>query len=177
MSLVSVQSDLFLFVLTFNIGGKVPETQEQTINFYTNTNCTKKYPQKLELKIYLFQVICWFQNRRAKFKRDMEELKKDVEKTSGTAAGPGPSPHHGPPPPMIRPPVCHPASMASLPGLVTSVPGLPPPHPGLGHHLPHPLILHSLAPHLLPTSMASPCRSPIGSPCGSSPPIRVEDSD
>ena len=27
----------------------------------------------------LFQVITWFQNRRAKLKRDMEELKKDVE--------------------------------------------------------------------------------------------------
>lgn len=26
-----------------------------------------------------FQVITWFQNRRAKLKRDMEELKKDVE--------------------------------------------------------------------------------------------------
>lgn len=25
------------------------------------------------------QVITWFQNRRAKMKRDMEELKKDVE--------------------------------------------------------------------------------------------------
>ena len=125
----------------------------------------------------IVQVICWFQNRRAKFKRDMEELKKDVEKTRGSGGVGGPSPHHGPPPPMIRPPVCHPVSMASLPGLVTSVPGLPPPHPGLGHHLPHPLILHSLAPHLLPTSMASPGRSPIGSPCGSSPPIRVEDSD
>ena len=82
MSLVSIQSDLFLFVLTFNIGGKVPETEEQTINFYTNTNCTKKYPQKLELKFTLFQVICWLQKRRAKFKRDMEELKKDVEKES-----------------------------------------------------------------------------------------------
>jgi homeobox protein LBX len=27
------------------------------------------------------QVITWFQNRRAKLKRDMEELKKDVETT------------------------------------------------------------------------------------------------
>lgn len=27
----------------------------------------------------LLQVITWFQNRRAKMKRDMEELKKDVE--------------------------------------------------------------------------------------------------
>lgn len=27
------------------------------------------------------QVITWFQNRRAKLKRDMEELKKDVEST------------------------------------------------------------------------------------------------
>lgn len=27
----------------------------------------------------MFQVITWFQNRRAKLKRDMEELKKDVE--------------------------------------------------------------------------------------------------
>ncbi len=30
----------------------------------------------------LFQVITWFQNRRAKLKRDMEELRKDVECTS-----------------------------------------------------------------------------------------------
>ena len=29
-----------------------------------------------------FQVITWFQNRRAKLKRDMEELRKDVECTS-----------------------------------------------------------------------------------------------
>lgn len=30
--------------------------------------------------LFLFlQVITWFQNRRAKMKRDMEELKKDVE--------------------------------------------------------------------------------------------------
>lgn len=29
--------------------------------------------------IYFVQVITWFQNRRAKLKRDMEELKKDVE--------------------------------------------------------------------------------------------------
>lgn len=28
---------------------------------------------------FFFQVITWFQNRRAKLKRDMEELKKDVE--------------------------------------------------------------------------------------------------
>ena len=27
----------------------------------------------------MLQVITWFQNRRAKLKRDMEELKKDVE--------------------------------------------------------------------------------------------------
>lgn len=27
----------------------------------------------------LLQVITWFQNRRAKLKRDMEEMKKDVE--------------------------------------------------------------------------------------------------
>lgn len=33
------------------------------------------------MKILSFshQVITWFQNRRAKLKRDMEELKKDVE--------------------------------------------------------------------------------------------------
>lgn len=28
---------------------------------------------------FISQVITWFQNRRAKLKRDMEELKKDVE--------------------------------------------------------------------------------------------------
>lgn len=27
----------------------------------------------------IWQVITWFQNRRAKMKRDMEEIKKDVE--------------------------------------------------------------------------------------------------
>ena len=31
---------------------------------------------------FLFQVITWCQNRRAKLKRDMEELRKDVEITS-----------------------------------------------------------------------------------------------
>lgn len=30
-------------------------------------------------KLHITQVITWFQNRRAKLKRDMEELKKDVE--------------------------------------------------------------------------------------------------
>jgi homeobox protein LBX len=30
----------------------------------------------------MLQVITWFQNRRAKLKRDMEELKKDVETIS-----------------------------------------------------------------------------------------------
>jgi len=34
------------------------------------------------IDIYGFQVITWFQNRRAKLKRDMEELRKDVECTS-----------------------------------------------------------------------------------------------
>lgn len=29
--------------------------------------------------MFLSQVITWFQNRRAKLKRDLEELKKDVE--------------------------------------------------------------------------------------------------
>lgn len=32
------------------------------------------------------QVITWFQNRRAKMKRDMEEMKKDVETTKVLAA-------------------------------------------------------------------------------------------
>ena len=32
--------------------------------------------------IFALQVITWFQNRRAKLKRDMEELRKDVECTS-----------------------------------------------------------------------------------------------
>ncbi len=31
------------------------------------------------LYVIIFQVITWFQNRRAKLKRDMEELRKDVE--------------------------------------------------------------------------------------------------
>ncbi|GBL90368.1 Transcription factor LBX1 [Araneus ventricosus] len=32
------------------------------------------------------QVITWFQNRRAKLKRDMEELKKDVEHSAVTSS-------------------------------------------------------------------------------------------
>lgn len=38
------------------------------------------------------QVITWFQNRRAKLKRDMEELKKDVE--SAKILGPHHHHHH-----------------------------------------------------------------------------------
>lgn len=37
------------------------------------------------------QVITWFQNRRAKLKRDMEELKRDME---NTRAVPAILPHH-----------------------------------------------------------------------------------
>lgn len=33
------------------------------------------------------QVITWFQNRRAKLKRDMEELKRDMENTRAGSAG------------------------------------------------------------------------------------------
>jgi len=118
------------------------------------------------------QVICWFQNRRAKYKRDLEELKKDVEK-SPAAGGPMVDPRRGPPPPQLH--------GAPSPG---------PPHP-LGPHLHHPLplphpLLLSMAPHLIPASMAGalhhqqqqqrspPMRSPEPA---DSPPIRVEDSD
>lgn len=99
------------------------------------------------------QVICWFQNRRAKFKRDMEELKKDVEKSPL-------DPRQNIPRPNLPMPVSlhHP--------IPTSLP-LP--------SIPHPLLC--LAPHLLPASIASQCRSPMGSPDACSPPIRVEDSD
>ena len=62
----------------------------------------------------LLQVICWFQNRRAKFKRDMEELKKDVEKTS--QAGPG-QPGHSPGPRPPPPPALGPGHPALPPGL------------------------------------------------------------
>jgi len=118
------------------------------------------------------QVICWFQNRRAKYKRDLEELKKDVEKSP--AGGPMVDPRRGPPPPMHG---------APSPG---------PPHP-LGPHLHHPLplphpLLLSMAPHLIPASMAGalhhhhqqqqPRSPPMRSPePADSPPIRVEDSD
>ena len=119
--------------------------------------------RKINLNI-LFQVICWFQNRRAKYKRDLEELKKDVEKTSQVGP-PGPAPVVRPPPHLPIP-----TSAVSLP----HHPSLSHPHPTL----PHPLILRSLAPHLLAPAMSPPIsRSPIASPCGSSPPIRVEDSD
>ncbi|XP_065367371.1 homeobox protein GBX-2 [Calliphora vicina] len=45
------------------------------------------------------QVITWFQNRRAKLKRDMEELKKDVENTTSqpTSAAAADSPTASPP--------------------------------------------------------------------------------
>jgi len=106
------------------------------------------------------QVICWFQNRRAKFKRDMEELKKDVEKSPlvqdpRDPRGPGIPRSHLPLPVSIHHPI------------PTSLPH----HPSL----PHPLLC--LAPHLLPVSIASHCRSPMRSMDASSPPIRVEDSD
>ena len=123
----------------------------------------------------LLQVICWFQNRRAKFKRDMEELKKDVEKTS--QAGPG-QPGHSPGPRPPPPPALGPGHPALPPGLsFPPPPGLGLQHPGHPALAPHPhLILQSLAPHLLPASLASPQpRSPPSA--SSSPPIRVEDSD
>lgn len=105
------------------------------------------------------QVICWFQNRRAKFKRDMEELKKDVEK-SPLVQDPRDPRGQGMPRPVLPIPVSlHHPIPSSLP------------HPSI----PHPLLC--LAPHLLPVSIASHCRSPMGSPDACSPPIRVEDSD
>ena len=110
-------------------------------------------PYFINVIISHFQVICWFQNRRAKFKRDMEELKKDVEKSPL-------DPRQNIPRPNLPMPVSlhHP--------IPTSLP-LP--------SIPHPLLC--LAPHLLPVSIASQCRSPMGSPDACSPPIRVEDSD
>ena len=129
----------------------------------------------------LFQVICWFQNRRAKFKRDMEELKKDVEKTplphpshhQGGGGGPPqhPSPHHHglPRPPVQFPLGGHPGIPSSLGSLVpTSLAA----HPSL-LLLPH-LILADRAAGLHHHRGASP---PITSPESGSPPIRVEDSD
>jgi len=105
------------------------------------------------------QVITWFQNRRAKFKRDVEEMKKDVEK-----GAPAPISHH------------HPENMMSR------LPPPPPPFPtSLPTSLPHPLPLFCLAPHLMypfhrassPSSPSPPMRSPIAV----SPPIRVDDSN
>lgn len=42
------------------------------------------------------QVITWFQNRRAKLKRDIEELKKDVESVKMMSAAQGTAPHPHP---------------------------------------------------------------------------------
>lgn len=108
------------------------------------------------------QVICWFQNRRAKFKRDMEELKKDVEKSPLVPDPRDPRDPRGQG--MHRPILPIPVSL----------------HHPMPSSLPHPSIPHPflcLAPHLLPVSIASHCRSPMGSPDACSPPIRVEDSD
>ena len=46
--------------------------------------CLIQTPQLLTFFYLCLQVITWFQNRRAKLKRDMEELRKDVEFTSQT---------------------------------------------------------------------------------------------
>ena len=140
-------------------------------------------------------MITWFQNRRAKFKRDIEEMKKDVEKGGGRVGSPqqAPSPHqlisdnlnnlnhinmrlqHPPPPP---PPT---ASQHRPPGppfglnLPVSIPSLP-----------HPLPLLCLAPHLLqypfhpqrPASASPRSKSPsppIRSGIAESQPIKIEN--
>ena len=127
-------------------------------------------------------MITWFQNRRAKFKRDIEEMKKDREAGAGGSGSPGdslrlpPGPGSAPPPPGSRlppPPVSGPSP---------PVPGFPP-HPGLRlpvslsssfPSLPHPLPLPllCLAPHLLqyPFPHPRPASSPASPKSPPSPP-------
>jgi len=117
-------------------------------------------------------VITWFQNRRAKFKRDMEELRKDVEKTSsGDVASPGGAGgEHG----------FHPQLQAGghLPQLLA--PGLPL-MAGLclaaGVAAPHLAMAGNKFDLVAGAAAAHARNQPISSPGSVSPPIRVEDSD
>ena len=134
-------------------------------------------------------MITWFQNRRAKFKRDVEEMKKDVEKGGAGVTVPGPqqtpSPHHlisenirlqHPPPPP--PPQA--ATQPRPPAFGITIP------PASLPSLPHPLPLLCLAPHLLqypfhhhrPASASPRSKSPsppIRAHVAESQPIKVEN--
>ena len=140
-------------------------------------------------------MITWFQNRRAKFKRDLEEMKKDVEKGGGAvtsnnqtkSSNSESSPHH-----LISDNV----NIRLQPPLPPSVPPPPPPPPGFPLRLPgslpslpHPLPLLCLAPHLLqfpfpplrpasasPLSKSPSPPPPLRPPLVLSQPIKVENT-
>eukprot|EP00094_Tigriopus_californicus_P009556 TCALIF_09214-PA protein Name:"Similar to lbx1 Transcription factor LBX1 (Xenopus laevis)" AED:0.27 eAED:0.27 QI:0/0/0/0.66/1/1/3/0/168 len=106
------------------------------------------------------QVITWFQNRRAKLKRDMEELRKDVECTSAVL------------PPHSAVMTGHHQMAAAVAAFASSRLTAMPGAKMMGHHA-SPLNLHQSPPSSR-ESMMSP-RSPMISE--GSPPIRVTDSD
>lgn len=139
--------------------------------------------------IVSFQVITWFQNRRAKLKRDMEELRKDVECTSqimphalAQAAAAG-HPHQVAAAAAVAAQVLASRNAAAAAVAVSKYNSLDlhrsPPPTSSSHPL-HPVGLSAQERAESSTSLISP-RSPpdsVSAPADSrSPPIRVTDSD